>query len=254
MNWALLGISTEHALFGLNHSATIPNRIGLAPSDGLLFAADADGNVSATATSLRDYAVYRGGSNAIPAFMITDGTTFGPTPPLGDTFDNLNAGIATTFPSKTFAGWGSSPAGSIGLGWVAVEVRQVNNLVTWLLDGKALAQYTNTTAYTAGSVMLGYYDGFSSIGDANSFAVIDNLRVEGISVAPVQILAPTLVSNAFHFSFATEAYEPYTVQRATSLTTPDWTAYTNFVGNGNVMALTVPWNPGQGTYFRVSRP
>lgn len=254
MNWSVLGISAEHAMFGLNHSAAVTNRPGLAPSDGLLFLVDADGNVASGGTTLRDYSLYRGDGNAAPVLLTAANTTFGPTPLLGANFDNLDAGLSSLFPAKTIAGWGTSPAGSIGLGWVSVEVRQINQLITWLLNGKAIAQFTNTTAYSDGRVMIGYYDGFASIGNANSFAVIDNLRVEGICIAPVQILAPTLGSNAFHFSFATEAYEPYTVQRATSFTALDWTTYTNFVGNGNVMELTVPWNPGQGSYFRVSRP
>ncbi len=255
MNWANLGSSTEHILFGINHSANVTNRIGLATSDGLFFAINADGNVSATATTLRDYAVYHGGgANAIPVFMTTDNTTFGPTPLLGSRFDNTDAGFVSLFPPKTFAGWSTSLAGSIGLGWATVELRQVNDLITCLLDGTAIAQYTNTYGYPSGSVMIGYYDGFGSIGDTNSFAVIDNLRVEGITIAPVQILAPSLGSNAFHFSFATEAYEPYSVLWTTNLTTPVWVNYTNVVGNGNVMELTVPWNPGQESYYRVSRP
>lgn len=255
MNWANLGSSTEHILFGINHSANVTNRIGLATSDGLFFAISADGNVLATGTTLRDYAVFHGGgANAIPVFMTPDNTMFGPTPLLGSRFDNADAGFASLFPPKTFANWSTSLPGSIGLGWATVELRQVNDLITCLLDGTAIAQYTNTYGYTSGSVMIGYYDGFASIGDANSFAVIDNLRVEGITIAPVQILAPTLVNNAFHFSFATEAYEPYSVQWTTNLTAHVWMNYTNFVGDGNVMELTAPWNPGQESYYRVSRP
>jgi photosystem II stability/assembly factor-like uncharacterized protein len=255
MNWANLGSSTEHALFGLNHSGNVTNRIGLAGSDGLFFAVDADGNVASTGTTLRDYSVYRGSSNAAPVFMITDGTTFGPTPPLGANFDNLDSGIASLFPAKLFVGWSTSPAGSIGLGWVGVEVRQVNNLITWLLNGKAIAQYTNTTDYTHGSIMIGYNDAFgASIGDINSFAIIDNLRVDGITISPVQILAPSVMGNQFHFSFATEAYERYSVQWTTNLTNPSWATYTNFVGSGSAVEMALPLDSNPERYFRISRP
>lgn len=255
MNWANLGSSTEHILFGINHSGNVTNRIGLATSDGLFFAISADGNVLSTGTTLRDYAVYRGGGpGAIPIFMTTDNTLFGPAPLLGANFDNLSAGISSLFPPKTFAGWGTTPAGSIGLGWVAVEVRQVNDLITCLLNGTALAQYVNPSSYTSGSIMLGYYDGFASIGDTNSFALIDNLRVEGITIAPVQILAPAVSSNTFHFSFATEAYERYSVQGTSDLANPTWTTYTTVLGNGNTMEVALPLNGNQPGYFRVSRP
>ncbi|MGC3959268.1 MAG: immunoglobulin domain-containing protein [Verrucomicrobiota bacterium] len=254
MNWSTLGISAEHIMFGLNHSATVTNRPGLAPSDGLLFLADADGNIASGSSALRDYSIYRGDENAAPVMLTSANTTFGPTPLLGANFDNLDAGISSLFPAKTIAGWGTSPVGSIGLGWVNVEVRQVNSLITWLLNGKALAQFTNTTAYSDGRVMIGYYDGFVSIGNTNSFAVIDNLRVEGIQLAPVQLLAPTISSNTFRFRFATEPYATYTVQETTDLLGESWMTHTNLVGTGNEVELALPAHPSQPHYFRVRQP
>lgn len=257
LNGANLGTSTEHALFGINHSGNITNRIGLATCDGLMFAVDTDGNVAATTTALGDYAVLRGDGNGNPpVLMLTNNTTFGPTPVLGPQFDNLNPGISALFPSKTIPGWGNSLNGSAGLGWVRVEVRQVGSLITWLLNNTAIAQYTNSTAYTNGSVMIGYNDFFNSIGDSNSFAIFDNIRVEPIVVVPVMLLSPQVVGDNFSFSFATEPYESYTVQRATNLIAPTWLAYTNVVGNGSPINISIPLTPGNSAaqYFRVSRP
>jgi len=257
MNWANLGTSTEHMLFGINHSGNMTNRIGLTGSDGLFFALNADGNVSSTATTMRDYAVYHGGgSSSAPFFMTTSTATFGPTPLLGSQFDNLNTGFANLFPAKTIDGWSTSPTGSPGLGWVNVEVRQINDRITYLLNDTVVAQYTNTFGYTSGDILIGYSDNFPSIGDANSFAIVDNLRVEGIAVTPVRLLTPQLAGANIDLAFATEPYESYTVQWATNLSAPVWIDATNLVGNGATNSVSVPRLPGNAPqqYFRVRRP
>jgi photosystem II stability/assembly factor-like uncharacterized protein len=256
LNWANGSTSTEHALFGLNHSGTVMNRIGLAPSDGLFFALAADGGNSATSATARDYSVFRGrGGAASPLLMLTNNTEFGPTPPLGPRFDGSDAGLAALFPAKTIAGWATSAAGSAGLGWVRVEVRQVNQLITWLLNGVAIAQYPNTYAYTNGTILIGYNDAFNSIGDANSFAIIDNIRVEPIVVRAVELLSPEVVWAEFRFQFATEPYESYTVQGTTNLTGGNWTTLTNVLGHGGLQSVAWPVSSGGAEhYFRVTRP
>jgi hypothetical protein len=254
LNWANGSTSTEHALFGLNHSGEVMNRIGLAPSDGLFFALAADGGNSATSTSARDYSVFRGRA-AAALLMLTNNTEFGPTPPLGPRFDGSDAGLAALFPAKTIAGWATSSAGSPGLGWVRVEVRQVNPLITWLLNGVAIAQYTNAFAYTNGTILIGYNDAFNSIGDANSFAIIDNLRVEPIAVRPVELLESKVVGAEFQFQFTTEPYESYTVQGTTNLVDGNWTTFTNIVGSGGLQTVAWPVSSGGAEhYFRVTRP
>ncbi len=257
INWTTLGISTEHSLFGINHSGNVTNRVGQTTSDGLFFAVAGDGNVAAGNTSVRDFSCFRG-SNGIPFLMLTNNTTFGPTPPLGPQFDNLDPGFVSLFPSNTIAGF-TNVNGSAGLRWISGEVRQEFNLITCLLNGTAIAQYTNTFAYTNGTVMIGYNDAFgSTIGTANNFAIFDNIRVEAISISPVQLLSPQIVGANFTFSFATEPYKSYTVQRATDLTAQNWANYTNVVGNGNTTNILVPLltvtNTVTQQYIRVSRP
>lgn len=259
LNGANLGSSTEHALFGINHSGNYTNRIGLATSDGLMFAMDTDGNAGTGTTTIRDYLVMRGGgAGNIPIVMLTNNTTFGPTPLLGQQFDNLNPGFSTLFPSKTIPGWGTSIIGSAGLGWVQVEVRQTDNLITWLLNNTVVAQYTNTTSYTNGCAMIGYNDFFSTIGDSNSFAIYDNIRIEPLNLtpplgfAPPVLLPPQIVGNQFNFSFSTLLNESYTVQSTTNLSSPVWIPYTNVTGNGGIINITVPLGPSK--YFRLSSP
>jgi hypothetical protein len=104
--------------------------------------------------------------------------------------------------------------------------------------------------------MIGYNDFFNSIGDSNSFAIFDNIRVEPIVVAPVILLSSQVVGNNFTFEFASEPYESYTIQYTTNLIAPTWLAYTNIVGTGSTIGSTIPLIPGNSTaqYFRVSRP
>ena len=257
LNWANGLTSTEHALFGINHSGNVTNRPGLVTSDGLFFAVGADGGVSATSPNLRDYAVFEGkGEAATPLLLTTNNTMFGPAPLLGARFDGSDPGFLSSFPTRNIPLWGNTPAGSAGLQWLTVEVRQLNRRITWLLNGTIVAQYTNNTAYTNGNLMLGYLDFVNSVGDTNSFAVFDNVRVERLIISPVQLLSPVVLSNQFSFSFATEPYETYTVQRATGLHPPNWTNYTNVLGHGGPQLITAPLSEigGQEQYFRVNRP
>ncbi len=164
LNWLDHGSATEHALFGINHSGNVTNRVARATSDGLFFAMDGDGNSASGNVSVRDYSVFRGsGSGVAPILMLPGNTVFGPTPPLGLQFDSADAGFINLFPNKMIDGYPST-AGTPGLGWVSVEVRQENNLITWLLNDVAVAQYTNIFDYTSGAVLIGYNDTFDSIG------------------------------------------------------------------------------------------
>lgn len=254
INWRDTNTSTEHALFGINHSGNVTNRITQSPSDGLFFAVEGEDDSLPDSPTLRDFSVFHGGGSGAPVLMTTNNTPFGPTPPLGPQFENYNPGFQALFPSKTIPGFGATPAGTAGLGWISGEVRQVNQLITWLLNGTAIAQYTNTYGYTNGTFLIGYNDNFSSIGDSNNFAIFDNVRVESIVLTPVTILSPRLVGNNFSFDFATEAYESYTVQWATNVTAPTWVNHTNLIGNGSTTNVLVPLLNSASQYFRVSRP
>jgi photosystem II stability/assembly factor-like uncharacterized protein len=253
MNWGQTA-TTEHALFGFNCSGNITNRVAQNTSDGIWFAMDGDGGVTAGTVGLRDYSVFHGGGSGVAPVLLTSG--FGPTAPLGANFDNGDAGFVSLFPSLTFTNIGATPSGSCGMRWLNVEVRQENNLITWLLNNVAVAQFTNTFGYTNGAILIGYNDTFSSIGDSNNFAILDNLRVAAINYPPAQIISPQVAGTNFSFSFGTDAYESYTVQWTTNLASGSWTTYTNFYANGAVSTLTVPLPPNNfpAQFFRVSRP
>jgi hypothetical protein len=234
----------------------VTNRVGQASSDGLFFAVEGEDDSLPNSTVLRDYSVFRGGGSGAPILMTTNNTTFGPAPLLGPQFENYDPGFVALFPAQTIPGFGSTPPGTAGLGWIRGEVRQVNEVITWLFNDTIIAQYSNTFGYTSGNILLGYHDHFNSTGDSNNFAVFDNIRVANLVLAPVRLLAPQIVGNEFQFSFAAEAYESYTVQWATNLTTPTWINYLSLSGQGGTNTVVVPLPPGSAPqrYFRVSRP
>ena len=254
INWSNVTISTEHTLFGINHSGTITNRIGQSPSDGLYFAVAGDDDSLPTSLTLRDYSVFRGNGASTPILMITNNTGFGPAPLLSPQFENYESGFPELFPAQNFPGFGNTPPGVAGMRWLRGEVRQLNQRITWLLNDAIIAQYTNNYAYTNGNIMLGYNDNFASVGGPFNFAIFDNIRVERLTVAPVTMLTPRIEGGNFVFSFVTEPYESYTVQRATNFVSAVWLDQTNFLGNGNIMSVQMPLLPGTQNYFRVRRP
>ena len=251
MNWGTAA-TTEHALFGFNCSGNVTNRVAQNTSDGIWFAMDGDGG--GPGGGVRDFSVYHGGGAGNPPVLMTSG--FGPTAPLGANFDNTDAGFVSLFPFSIFSNNFASPSGAAAMRWVSVEVRQENNLITWLLNNIAVAQYTNTFGYTNGAILLGYNDTFTSIGDSNNFAIMDNISVGPINYAPVQISSPRITGNNFTFNFATDAYESYTVQWTTNLASGNWTTYTNFYASGSTSSQTIPLPPNNfpAQFFRVSRP
>jgi hypothetical protein len=253
MNWGQTA-TTEHVLFGLNCSGNWTNRVATNTSDGIWFAMDGDGGSSSVSATARDYSVFHGGGSGVAPVLMTSG--FGPTAPLGANFDNADAGFVSLFPSQTIPTIGATASGTSAFRWLNVEVRQENNLITWLLNNIAVAQFTNTFGYTNGAILLGYNDTFTSIGDTNNFAILDNIRVAAITYAPPQIVAPQMAGTNFSFSFATDAYESYTVQWTTNVVLGSWTTLTNFYANGLPNTVTVPLPPNNfsAQFFRVSRP
>lgn len=257
INYVNTSGSTEHVMFGINHSGAITNRVSFAGSDGLFFEVDGDGGVSASASAERDFSIFRGAGANSPVLMLTGNTTFGPAPLLSTSFDNTASGFSSMFPSRFISSTGYvTPAGSAGLRWISMEVRQESNLITWLMNGTLVAQYINPTTYTNGTILIGYNDNFPTIGNPDNYAVFDNIQVVPIILSPVQIQSPQLTGNNFSFSFATELYESYNVQWTTNLLNGNWTTFGTCSGGGNITNIVIPLPAGSSSpqFFRVSRP
>ena len=165
--------STEHAIFGVNHLGTQANWAAASASstDGLLFGVDGEGGTS------RDYRAYVGNAGGVQTELIGSIAS-------GLSESNNAAGVyPALFPANRF-----ESSGCPGKNWVAVEIQQLNNVISWKLDGVVVAQRTNTTSFTSGDVMLGLMDTFTSIASPtrDSFVLFDNVRVEDLTGATNQ--------------------------------------------------------------------
>lgn len=144
--------TTEHAIFGINHSGNLTNRHGAAGSDGVWFAVETDGSASGG----RSYVVYMPtNATSVPALESRPASQF-----------------ASLFTVPPFLAAGA-PSGD----WVDVSVRQTGNVITWRINDNLILQKTNTSGSATGTVMIGYMDTFNSIGSTNNFVVFDNVRV-----------------------------------------------------------------------------
>jgi hypothetical protein len=73
-------------------------------------------------------------------------------------------------------------------------------------------------------------------------------------ITPVQITSAQLSGNNFNFGFQTVNNQSYTVQENTNLARTNWLLYTNFIGNGSALQLTVPVSAAPQQFFRVREP
>lgn len=166
---------TEHAIFGVDHSGTKTN----------WFRSGGVGNGAATNQDGEWFAVgaINGNNFDYTLWNNTNGTT--PTNP------NLvsNRVASTTMqhffktPVYNTAGSPGSTSGATGTKtWVDVEVAHTTNMVILRIDGIPVIETTNVSGTDHGNIMIGYEDGFDSIGDAvNANVYYDNVRVVSIS-------------------------------------------------------------------------
>ena len=173
--------STEFATFGLNHAGTGVNwsTNSATTSDGLWFVMDGE------AGSGIDYRAYAGNGNSAPTQLSSANSGLRANGALSDSatdpfFQNL-------FPGSLY-----ETPGAPGKHWVEAEVSQLDGLITWRLNGVVVAQRTNTTAYTNGTIMIGYMDIFTSIANpaADNFVLFDNVRVYSVIDPPAITAQP----------------------------------------------------------------
>jgi hypothetical protein len=159
-----VGGTTEHAIFGLNHSGSKTNRHATAGSDGIWFSIEGDGSASDAGRSYSTCVATN--ATAVPTLVKKSAREFD---------------LVFTKPPYLVAG---APSGQ----WVDVEVAQVGKDITWKINGTVIQQQANASAFTSGNVMLGYMDTFASIGSQKNFVVFDNIRVVSLGgAAPAEI-------------------------------------------------------------------
>ncbi len=193
--------TTEYGLFGINHSGNhvnwfalngtaqradfLSSAVGRDNSDGLFFALTGDGGAARDAVSLQGVA----GGAPLPKMAdssggLTDRNSDGAI----DSNTDVDTYFANVFPAGKF-----EEVGFAGKRWLAVEISQVGDLVTWKIDGHVIAQRTNDTTFKSGTIMLGCSDPFTSISDPleETFVLFDNVRVE-----PVRTVVVDTADNA----------------------------------------------------------
>jgi len=237
--------TTEHALFGINHSGTKTNWFrnagGPAGStfDGLFCGVEADG------AGYTDYGFYSGPTTAAnnPTVLASAAAT---------AFEGI-------FKNPPFGGniLPGAPACTEGTAtpcWVDVELRQVQGIVTLKIDHTTILTYANTAAPTSGNIMLGYCDSFDSLGGISSGVVFDNLRV--ISLESPRITSIQVVAGNVQVDFSANAGDTpaqFKLQSATPVAGPyaDVTATITALGGGQFRAST----PVGGTqqFYRIKR-
>ena len=104
--------------------------------------------------------------------------------------------------------------------WADVEIGQINNVITWKINQTVIFAYTNTTAYTNGTIMLGYCDAYDSIGSNGGSVIYANARV--ISLDPFITQITNDLSNiTIHFSSSSgDVVGQFTLQSASQVEGP----------------------------------
>ncbi len=192
--------TTEYAIFGINHSGTKTNwfrNTTLAPGnvpagwqfDGIWCDVEADGSASG------DYVMYSG-----PAVTLASGGVAPTALPAGPGPGDWATSFLSTFQSPpwwTGGSGGGMPANLTDTtkpSWAQVELSQVNGVITLTINKTKIFDYTNTTAYTSGNIMLGYCDGYDSIGPADAGVIYANARV--VALPPtITSIVPTGGNN-----------------------------------------------------------
>jgi len=248
LNSSAGGSATEYALCGLNHSGNQTNwwRSGGVPAgwnfDGVFAAVETDGG------STPHYAFYSSPNAANnPTLLVGTNKTI----------------FVDQFKSPPFAIAGAPTVNRTnavpGPAWADVEMSKIGSLITLKINKTTILQYTNTTGYNSGNIMLGYLDAFDSIGDANgNFVVYDNLRVIGLTAPTITDLDLTGSPKITFSAGASDVVAQFTLQSAGSVQGPFVTDAAAVVSQQSPGVFTAtsstPYNPAENPkFYRIAR-
>jgi hypothetical protein len=221
--------STEFGTVGIDHIGDKVNwNDATFNGDGVWFAVA--GEAGAGVTTISDYNAYVG-DNASPAVRLQDvDGGFLDRDANGTPEVEVNPAQPATYPLKLmFPAPQFETPGAPGKQWVQVEVRQRTNdtgtlVVTWLIDGYVIAEHSQgatTFNQTAGTVMIGTMDPFSSIASPkeDNFVIFDNVRVVNLDLEPVRPVVSITTTDTAAAEPGTDTAS-FTVTRSGDTTAP----------------------------------
>ncbi len=251
------GATTESVTFGINHSGSKTNfvtqnvdtTLATRGGDGIWFSIEMEAGGSF------NYAAWRPVNNVQTAITNRGSAAFTnvfQSPPFYDVTQSGGANPRGGSPS--FA------ADSLNKFWMDVEVRQQSNLVTLAINRTTIFTFTNNTAFTNGTVMVGHNDQFNSIGPAGEFVIYDNLRVVNLNFTQPRIIS-TVVSGGvvtIDFTAVNGLLNEMSLESSGGLTSPPPTVWgpepTAVIIKTGVdrFRATIPVN-GNPRFYRIKR-
>ncbi len=152
--------STEFMTAGINHAGDRVNWYDNSASDGYYFAVDGEGGAG------RDYRGFDGADEYTDTTVYKAGSQ--------DSAESFYQYLFSQFETP----------GSPGKQWVEVDLRQVEGMIEWRLDGVLIAVIDDARVHE-GNIMLGYMDPYASIANPaqDNFVIYDNLRVTRLPLA-----------------------------------------------------------------------
>jgi hypothetical protein len=251
--------TTEHVLFGINHSGNNVNYASRTTTDPGFAANSPGGGDGIWFNIVADNSDFPGGGVYGAMVSVNTPPTVLASQSLGSTAEIFKA------PPYRFIGTPASFTPSSRQVWVDVEVRQINDVVTLLVNNSEILSFANTTPFKSGNIMLGYNDAFGSIGGGanntgptidfvqSGFVVFDNVRV--VRVGAPQITSVQIVGGNVQIDFTDSAPGPWTVRAADTVTgTYNPVSATITTISPGTHRATVAYNPAQSQrYFRIQR-
>lgn len=208
--------TTEGALFGINHTGVATNwfsgsaiRSGWGPdnnetweSDGIWCWVSVDDGIGTFAGGPSAYMTFTGIGGKLPNTGFAS-----PLLAQADAASYANAFKSAVFTSSGGPGLAAntSPDNATGpsqySSWADVELKQFNNIVTLSIDKTPIYEFTNTTSFTNGYLMLGYEDPYDSVGGGDAAVYYSNLRVVQLTPPLISETGLNSQSNKYVFDF-----------------------------------------------------
>ena len=139
--------------------------------------------------------------------------------------------------------------------WSDVEIKQVKNVVSLWINKNQIFQYTNTTTFTNGHIMLGYIDPYSSLGQIAGAAYFANLSVVRLTGPTITQIVPSVANVTLNFTTkdGTDTTSSFAVQSSATVNgsytdvSPAATVTQSATG---VFQTTVP-KAGAARFYRI---